>query len=291
VIDVRTARTVLFTVAVSLTCIYATAAESINWMPDYETAIASAKVAKKPVMVYFYGETCPWCDRMSEDVHANTDIIELLDSSFVSVKLISADSRDLGMRLGFTGGVPATAFIMPDETVLGLVSGYRDGALFTSLAKQALKYSEKSDRYKALAEKRDDETATVDEGAELLTFYNHSAQKQKALDLVTYIEGRSSEDDEHSESYLLDRAVAVVDTRASAMGRADIQKWVDDHTAEHARYYEAMYWLGLGTAYGDDLEGAEKIWTAVTEKAPDTLWANYAAFYLNMIKQMKNRQG
>lgn len=286
--NVRTGWTILFTAAIALTCI-AAAPAAIDWQTDYNAALALAVEQNKPLMVYFYGDWCPWCDRMRDEVHTDATVIETL-SAFICVKLVSEDHGELVGRLGFDGGVPATAFIMPDETVLQLVSGYRDAPLFNLLAKQALATVPRLDGLKVLWQAYAEQTATLAQAAELLTFCNRSDQSARARQLVEYIDERVTEQLAPPDSYLLDRPIALLNADSEAPPLEQLKAWVEGHDSEHARYHEALYWYGLAVAYGRDLDGAEAAWKTVTEKVPDTIWGKYAQLYLDIVAQMRGRQ-
>lgn len=286
--NVRTEWTVLFTAATLLTCI-AAAPAGIDWQGDYDAALTLAAEQNKPLMVYFTGEWCHWCDRMHDEVHTDAAVIETL-SAFVSVKLVAEDNSELAQRLGFDGGIPATAFIMPDETVLQLVSGYREAPLFDMLAKQALATVPRLDGLRALWQAYSDQTATLAQAAELLTFSNRSDQSARAGQIVEYIDERITEELAAPESYLLDRPIALLNADDLDGALQPLKAWPAGHDAAHPRYYEALYWCALATAYSDDLDGAEAAWKTVTEKAPDTIWGKYAQFYLDMVDQIRGRQ-
>lgn len=286
--NVRTGWTILFTATIALTCI-AAAPAAIEWQTDYNAALAMAAEQKKPLMVYFGGDWCPWCDRMRDEVHTDAVVIETL-AAFICVKLVADDHGELVTRLGLGAGIPATAFIMPDETVLQLVSGYRDAPLFNLLAKQALATVPRLDGLKVLWQAYAGQTATLAQAAELLTFCNRSDQSARARRLVEYIDERVTEQLAPPDSYLLDRPIALLNADTEAPPLDQLNTWVESHDAEHARYYEALYWYGLAVAYSRDLDGAEAAWKTVTEKVPDTIWGKYARLYLDIVAQMRGRQ-
>jgi thiol-disulfide isomerase/thioredoxin len=288
VMNVRTGWTILFTAATALTCI-AAAPAAIDWQTDYNAALALAVEQNKPLMVYFGGDWCPWCDKMRDEVHTDAAVIETL-SAFVSVTLVAEDNSELAQRLGFDGGIPATAFIMPDETVLQLVVGYRAAPLFDVIAKQAIATVPKLDGLKVLWQAYTDQTATLAQAAELLTFCNRSDQSARARQLVEYIDERITEELAPPESYLLDRPIALLNADSEAPPLDQFKTWVESHDSEHARYYEALYWYGLAVAYSRDLDGAEATWKAVTEKVPDTIWGKYAQLYLDLVAQIRGGQ-
>lgn len=288
VMNVRTGWTILFTAAIALTCI-AAAPAAIDWQTDYNAALALAAEQNKPLMVYFGGDWCPWCDKMHDEVHTDPAVIETL-AVVISVKLVADENGELVTRLGFDGGIPATAFIMPDETVLQLVTGYRAAPLFDMLAKQAIATVPKLDGLKVLWQAYAEQTATLAQAAELLTFCNHSDQSARAQQLVEYIDERVTAELAPPESYLLDRPIALLNADSEAPPVDPLKAWVDGHDATHPRYYEALYWYGLATAYSDDLDGAEATWKAVTDKVPDTIWGKYAQLYLDIVAQIRGSQ-
>lgn len=96
-------------------------ADLIDWMDDYEAAIARAGEEGKPLMVDVGAEWCSACDRLDETVFSRTDVAEAAEA-FVPVR-VDGDARgDLVASFQVTG-YPTIIFLAPDGSELGRVRG------------------------------------------------------------------------------------------------------------------------------------------------------------------------
>lgn len=97
------------------------AAGGIDWMDDYESAVARAQQEGNPLMVDVGAEWCSACDRLDETVFARADVTAAAQA-FVPVR-VDGDARgDLVADFDVTG-YPTVIFLAPDGDELGRVRG------------------------------------------------------------------------------------------------------------------------------------------------------------------------
>jgi len=97
------------------------AAGVIDWMDDYESAVARAQEDGKPLMVDVGAEWCSSCKRLDETVFARADVAAAAEA-FVPVRVDGDARRDLVADFDVTG-YPTVIFLAPDGDELGRVRG------------------------------------------------------------------------------------------------------------------------------------------------------------------------
>jgi len=84
----------------------------IPWEKDLEKAKTRAISEKKPLLLHFYGDSCPPCQLMERDVFPNADVIEKLNADFVAIKINVSQSPQLMTQYGVRGW-PMDIFLSP----------------------------------------------------------------------------------------------------------------------------------------------------------------------------------
>ncbi len=104
----------------------ATAADSNpqGWCKDYATAQALSKRLNRPMLVHFYGEQCPPCRRLEREVLNTPEMVRLLQTQFVGVKVCVEKNRELSRRYN-VGSVPVDKFVSPDGRLFNESTGYK----------------------------------------------------------------------------------------------------------------------------------------------------------------------
>lgn len=87
----------------------------IKWEKDFKTAIENAKKLNKPIFFVSSRHTCRYCVVLEETTFTDAQVINDLNSNFVSVVAYS-DENDYMPRELFRPGTPAMWFLMPDGT-------------------------------------------------------------------------------------------------------------------------------------------------------------------------------
>src|SRR4030095_6425753 len=96
---------------------------------SFKEALLKAKNENKRIIVDVYTDWCGWCTKMDKDTYSNEGIEEIIEKSFVFVKL-DAESKDKVIYKGreYTyeelailfevGGYPTNVFLEPDGTLI-----------------------------------------------------------------------------------------------------------------------------------------------------------------------------
>jgi len=108
----------------------------INWL-SFDTGLTKAKAENKHVFVNFTTSWCGWCKRMNQTTFKEPEIIQMLDSSFVSVKVDGDSKHELDIN-GYkitesdlthsefgVRSYPTYYFLTPDGGKLGAARGYQ----------------------------------------------------------------------------------------------------------------------------------------------------------------------
>ena len=93
----------------------------VDWYPWGEQAFAKAKRENKPIFLSVGYYTCHWCHVMERESYSNPAIAELLNRSFVSIKVDREERPDVDNEyMSFveattgSGGWPMNVFLTPD---------------------------------------------------------------------------------------------------------------------------------------------------------------------------------
>ena len=112
-------------------------ANGITWM-RYDDGLKKAKAEDKHVFIDFTAKWCGWCRKMDKETFSRTEVIDMLNAHFVSVK-VDGDShtelnvdgykiteRNLARSEFGVRGYPAFWFLKSDGSKVGAIRGYRD---------------------------------------------------------------------------------------------------------------------------------------------------------------------
>lgn len=101
--------------------------------------IASEKQGK-PIFVDVYADWCGWCKKLDQDTFSNSEVIEYLNESFISLKLDSEspEGRKLAKQYRVKG-LPTMLFLTKNGNETDRISGYVNAEQFLSIAKNVNK--------------------------------------------------------------------------------------------------------------------------------------------------------
>ncbi|ACB74914.1 thioredoxin domain-containing protein [Opitutus terrae] len=93
----------------------------VNWLPWGEAAFAKARAEQKPIFLSIGYATCHWCHVMAHESFENEAVAQLLNESFVAIKVDREERPDVD-RVYMTyvqamtghGGWPLSAWLTPD---------------------------------------------------------------------------------------------------------------------------------------------------------------------------------
>jgi len=95
----------------------------VVWGSDYQKGLELAKQANKPILLAFYSTGCPYCEQMKRTTYKNSEVIKLVDESFVPIMLNADHEVDIARRfvqLGF----PSYTVLNPDGSYVETFEGY-----------------------------------------------------------------------------------------------------------------------------------------------------------------------
>ncbi len=85
-------------------------AGEINWLPWSEKAFQRAEREGKPILLSISAVWCHWCHVMDETTYSDQEVIELVNSLYVPVRVDNDRNPDINRRYN-QGGWPTTAFL------------------------------------------------------------------------------------------------------------------------------------------------------------------------------------
>jgi thioredoxin-related protein len=112
-------------------------ATEIQWL-NYEDGLTKAKETNRHIFIDFTAVWCGWCKKMEKDTFSDKEVIKLVNSEFVPVKIDGDSQREMdidGYKITETAltkkefgvtGYPTLYFCKPDGTKLGPLPGYQN---------------------------------------------------------------------------------------------------------------------------------------------------------------------
>ncbi len=94
----------------------------VNWFPWGPEALEKAKNENKPILVSIGYSACHWCHVMEKESFEDAATAEIMNASFVSIKIDREERPDLDniymdslQNMGVNGGWPLNVFLMPNQ--------------------------------------------------------------------------------------------------------------------------------------------------------------------------------
>ena len=109
----------------------------VNWLYDYDQALARARDENKPILVDFYTDWCGWCKRLDAETYGNETVAALLNESFICLKVDAEEHVDLVEEYDVFG-YPTVLFLSPDGEEIGRIAGYEPPDKFLQDAENLL---------------------------------------------------------------------------------------------------------------------------------------------------------
>lgn len=128
--------------------------QKLEWI-EWNDAYKLAKKKDKILLVDAYTDWCGWCKKMDSDTYSKTEIIQLINKSFVPVKfnpelqrMYEVNGAEMsGTELlsllsgGSRVGYPTTFFLDLEKNKVQMVSGYKDQDAFKQVLLQKIEWS------------------------------------------------------------------------------------------------------------------------------------------------------
>ncbi|WP_418791548.1 thioredoxin domain-containing protein [Phosphitispora sp. TUW77] len=94
----------------------------VNWYPWSDEAFSKAEAEDKPIFLSIGYSTCHWCHVMERESFEDTEVAEILNKNFISIKVDREERPDIDtIYMAFCqaitgqGGWPLTVFLTPDK--------------------------------------------------------------------------------------------------------------------------------------------------------------------------------
>jgi len=128
-------------------CLAAPAHAQLSIPPTaFEDVVDRAESQDTPILVEVYTSWCPYCERMQEEVYADSTVQAYLEANFTYVRLNSdttgstthrfdgrtVTTSELASLFG-ARGVPTTVFLKPDGTPIAHQPGFIERPMFLTM--------------------------------------------------------------------------------------------------------------------------------------------------------------
>jgi thiol:disulfide interchange protein len=121
---------------------YETTSKSVEWLHDWSEALAKAQEKNRPMMINFFTDICPVCDKLDEETFQDEELGQYLNDNFVNVKSNAGRTTvhaAYGIRM-----VPTTIFATSDGTEMGRIIGFWSAGEFLEGCKSVIAYWEEN---------------------------------------------------------------------------------------------------------------------------------------------------
>jgi len=153
--------TILVLLLVFVEFLSAAQPQGIQWR-KYSDALNEAKSTGKPVYIFFYSNTCGWCEKMIKYVFTDPEVVSFINENFIAVKVNKDVDPQLAQKYRITG-VPYHVVETPDGTIVLSLAGYRPRRQFLDAMNLALG---KIEKLKAETQEKEAETSAEGKATE-----------------------------------------------------------------------------------------------------------------------------
>ncbi len=96
---------------------------STAFAQDYNSALKTAKRENKPVLLYFYSDSCSYCTVMDKKTLADKEITSIIKKDFVFLRLDAVNLGNLS-KIYRIMGTPTSWFLDSSGQGVGMMPGY-----------------------------------------------------------------------------------------------------------------------------------------------------------------------
>ncbi|MBC7253490.1 MAG: thioredoxin domain-containing protein [Actinobacteria bacterium] len=122
----------------------------MNWLPWGREAFDRSAREGKPVLLSISAVWCHWCHVMDETTYSDREVIDLVNSLYVPVRVDNDRNPDINRRYN-QGGWPTTAFLSPRGALLAGTTYLPPDTMRKVLRRISELYAENRDRLEAAA--------------------------------------------------------------------------------------------------------------------------------------------
>jgi len=253
-------------------------AEAIKWSGWGDEVFSRAKAEQRFVILDLEAVWCHWCHVMEKTTYADPQVIDLMQSKYLPVKVDQDANPDLSSRYG-DWGWPATIVFGPDGSEIAKIRGYIEPERMQALLKAVIDDPSPGPSVTAAFEVKPSTSAflTKAQREELVKNYDESyeealgawgsTQKYIDADSLDYAMARAEAGDATAikrARQTLDAAIALIDpVWGGVFQYSESGSWSHPHfekimsfQAQYLREYSQAYALWQDPKY---LEAARKI--------------------------------
>lgn len=110
----------------------------VRWEREWEDAFSRAEAEQKAVLVDFYADWCVWCKKLDTTTYRHAEVVSLLHSELVPLKVDVDDGGKVRARKWGVSGLPTILVIATDGRELGRIPGYLPPREFVSRVQRIL---------------------------------------------------------------------------------------------------------------------------------------------------------
>jgi len=124
----------------------------VEWHEWSEEAFRKAKELNRPILMDISAAWCHWCHVMDQTSYSDKEVIRIVNSNFVAIKVDTDQRPDINRRYN-VGGWPTTTFLTPEGEMI-------TGATYVPPDQMRVLLRQVSDQYSRSARKRKSTNAT-----------------------------------------------------------------------------------------------------------------------------------
>ncbi|GHV59901.1 hypothetical protein FACS1894103_4270 [Campylobacterota bacterium] len=99
---------------------------SVDWLTDYDDALALSQESGKPMLVVIMRESCPYCRMLITDTLPSEPIDKLIAQAYIPVMLdTEANPVNVAKSALRANAVPASYIVQPNGVEKQMLIGYR----------------------------------------------------------------------------------------------------------------------------------------------------------------------
>lgn len=259
-------------------------AEEIDWVKDYEAALAQAKETNRPIMIDYYTDWCGWCKKLDKETYQHNAVVEKSDE-FISAK-INAEKDVKSARAHGVSSYPTILFLNSEGKEIWRVKGYKNGPQFLLEMVRAQAQTMPEDILKEQADVGDAEAAYF-----LAQKYLAVNDKQKAN---TYLQKAIESDPDNQTGYkadaLLDLGFSYIQMKNNDAALEQYATYLDgfesDDRRDEALYYGGMLHLNLG-----EQDRANEYFGELQKDHASSVYTRQVKMVLQQLKRQQQQSG
>jgi thioredoxin-related protein/YHS domain-containing protein len=114
-----------------------TAIGEIAWRDDLQKAHAEATSSGKPLLLHFYGDNCPWCEKLEAGAFATAEVGNAIKENFIPVKIHTGKNPNL-VQMFKVKQIPTDVVVTTNGQVLSHGTSKQQPADFVAVLAQSI---------------------------------------------------------------------------------------------------------------------------------------------------------